>query len=47
MGFCDMSLQGTLFSINEINGLTDSISCFVKDWAELTQRAVRCSAPYA
>ena len=26
-----MSLQGTLFSVNEINGLTDSISCFVKE----------------
>ena len=28
-----VSLAGTFFHINEINGLTDSISCFVNEWA--------------
>ena len=27
-----MSLAGTFFGANEINGLTDSISCFVSEW---------------
>jgi hypothetical protein len=39
------SHRGTLFDINEINGLTDSISLIFNEWVWLTERALAARVP--